>query len=463
MKKKICTVALMALLCSPSFTMAVEGDVVATPAPVVEVTTIDIVEPAPENGAMISLDELESTLSQDKSRLELTGKFAWVGYELKTVSVSKDSPDWGKARAIAIQKAMVATENKVAQELGQKIASDKVSEYFSDADENIADFDLAAENKGSRWERVYDKVMTLTEGQIDTALTDLGIEVGDLQLVPLEQRKLKFKDAFTSTVTREALAELSGLLTFKTYEGFDESGEYQVAVLMVLSKKMKQLASDIARTRGELQANPKKVGSTQLTDLTTINAVELIPDFGVKRLYDPQGFPVLVSFGQWSLNTTTGDSKKLSRKRSHAYKQAEAQADQAIAEFINSRVNFSTASTTGEITNEESVVDSTNYKSLDSSFSITDVTEELSRKKSRVNVTGIRELRRWTSKHPDNDTATMVGVVRYWSPVNEKQMRAIKNWKPGKQATKPKAAKATPAKPEANIKASQERMSLDDF
>lgn len=463
MKKKICTVALVALVCgAPNLSMAVEGEVVM-PATVAEVSTVNIVEPVPESGAMLSLDELESTLSQDKSRLELTGKFAWVGYDIKTVSVTKSSPDWGKARAIAIQKAMVATENKIAQELGQKIASDKVSEYFSDANENIADFDLAAENKGSRWERVYDKVMTLTEGQIDSALTELGIEVGDLELVPLEQRKLKFKDAFTSTVTREALAELSGLLTFKTYEGFDESGEYQVAVLMVLSKKMKQLAYDIAHTRGELQAHPKKIGSTQLTDLTTINAVELIPDFGVKRLYDPQGYPVLVSFGQWSLNTTTGDSKKLSRKRAHAYKQAEAQADQAIAEFINSRVNFSTASTTGEMSSDESVVDSTNYKSLESSFSITDVTEELSRKKSRVNVTGMRELRRWSCKHPDNDTATMVGVIRYWSPVNEKQMRAIKNWKPGKPVTKPQTAKAAPAKPEANIKASQERMSLDDF
>ncbi|MGL1930977.1 MAG: hypothetical protein OCC45_04350 [Desulfotalea sp.] len=458
MNKKVSVIALASLLFFNLPCLA-QQETTTTAVTTSKEVAANAEEPNAETGVLVSLEELENLMNQDQTRLEKSGKFSWVGSAVQQVSVDKENQDWGKARVIAAQKAMIETENKFAKEFGQRISSEKVKEYYADANENIPDFDFAILGNDAQWGRIYEKVMTLTEGQLDQALDELGIDTADLAKVPKEQRHLKFRDSFVSTVTREAMAELSGMLTYKTYEGFDKNGQYQVAVLMILSPKMKQLAWDIGHKRGQLKPVAKKIGSQQIQQIVDAPAVSLIPDFGVKRMYDPEGYPVIVSFGQWSLNTTTGDAKKLARKQAHAKKQAEAQADQAIAEFINSRINYSDMSQTGEETTETGIVDSENFKRMENITEIIDITREKAKKKSRVNIIGIKELRRWSAKHPDNDKASLVGVIRYWSPVNEKEMRDIRKWKPGqKDASKTKVKIVKP-----NIKASQERMSMDDF
>ncbi|CAG35318.1 hypothetical protein DP0589 [Desulfotalea psychrophila LSv54] len=421
-----------------------------------------VVDEADAEAGQMSLEEFEKTLSLDKARLEDSGKFSWVGYAYQTVSVGKAHPNWGKSRVIAAQKAIMAAENNFAKEFGQKISSEKIAAYYNDGNEKIPDFDPTAEGESSQWKRIYHKLTTLAERKIDQSLADLGLDPKELELIPEEQRYLKFRDAFKSTINRSAIAELSGLLTFKTYEGFDNDGQYQVGVMMVLSPRMKQLAWDLARSKGNIAPVAGKAGSRQLNKIVTSENISLIPDFGVKRLYDRNGYPVLVSFGQWAISSTGGNGKKISRKRAHAYKQAEAQADQALAEFLNSRINYSDMNESGEESKSEGVVDEQNFKSNVDITSIIDITRENSVKKSKVNIVGIRELRRWSAVHPQNNSARIVGVIRYWSPVNEKQMRAIRKWKP----SRPIAEKRQPApvpRTTGGIQQSQERMSLDDF
>ncbi len=424
--------------------------------------TVQEQEGMSDSGVMLSVSELESQLAKDKASLELSNKFLWVGYASAIVNARKSEPSWGKSRAIAAQKAVIEAENKFAKEYGQKIASEKVRSYYSDDSGVIPDYDFGAASQGDdQYRRILDKLLTLSETKIDNALVELGINPEELKRTPPEQRHLLFKDSFQSSIKREAIANLSGLLTFKTYEGFGDDGEYRVAVVLVLSEKMKQLAYEMSKTKGTLAPEERRIGSTQLQSLIDAPAASLIPDFGVKRMYDAEGYPVLISFGQWALSKNTANSIKLARKREAAYKQAEAIADQGLAEFVNSHINYSSLNSMGEIASTEAVVDPDDFKREEDISQLADSIREKAVKKSRINMVGIRELRRWSAIHPDNNDSEIFGVLRYWSPKNAANMNAIRNWKP----SKPNAKQIVPAtqSPAAGIKGSQERMTLDDF
>ncbi|MCP3890343.1 MAG: hypothetical protein GY702_15955 [Desulfobulbaceae bacterium] len=415
-----------------------------------------------DSGVLISIAELENVLAQDKANLELSGKFLWVGYATAAVNARKSDPSWGKSRIIAAQKAVIEAENKFAKEYGQKIASDKIREYYSDESGVIPDYDFGNKSQNeNQYLRIINKLLTLNEVKLDNALAELGISPEELQQSPPKQRHLLFADRFESSVKREAIANLSGLLTFKTYEGFGDKGEYHIAALLVLSDKMKQLAYQMAKTNSTMVPDPLRVGSKQMEGLVAAPAVSLIPDFGVKRLYDVEGYPVLVSFGQWSSMVGSSDSKKMARKREAAYKQAEALADQGLAEFVNGHINYSSLNTIGETERTDAVVDVDNFKSSEDIAQLTDSIREKAVKKSRVRMVGVRELRRWSGVHPDNTATEVFGVIRYWSPVNAENMNKVRNWKPKKTRIKQAASSAQKSNP--SIKGSQERMSINDF
>lgn len=416
--------------------------------------------------ATITSNQLTSEVEGLVAQLNAANRGSWFGYSIVTVEGSHSHPDWGKQRVLAFQRAMADIENNYIQFSGQQIASERLTEYFSDNAFEAEEFDWSASGNDAAWRRMFNKAVALTEAQLDNLLRESGVSPQDFDQMTAEQKQIEFRDSIQREVSRESFGNLAGMITVRTYEGFDEDGNYKVAVVSGVSENMKQLAYQIQHSRGDIA--PSSDRRDTLTPILSRTAEQMVMDYGIRRLYDENGYPVLVSFGQWAVSYQGEDSRRVDRHRDAAYRQAEIQADAALAEFIRSRATYADSSEIASVYEESTTVDENNQFSAQAGSSITDIIRESSSRNTNINVTGIANLRRWHTQHPQNPDQLIVGVVRYWSPVNETNAREIQGWTPDR--TNP-AASSAPAAPEedktppptSTIEGSDILMDIDDF
>lgn len=350
----------------------------------------------------------------------------YIDYAIAEVDIGPEHPEWAKHRAVAYEKAFVDAQNKFIVSQGVEIASDTVKSLFADGSQEIPPYTKKDLTEGDKFRQLLTKVLAVSEGMLDNKLEEMGIDPKEFESLPPKQRVTKLRDTIEKNAVKKAVGSLVGLFPYRTFEGKTADGQHAIGVVVIYSPKIKQFAYDVLHARGNIEPVPGKGGKTLFDQ---INKERIYADFGIRRIYDENGYPVLVSFGQWSASSRSQDPRIRRKFERIAEKQARSLADGAIASFLGSMVNFENASTIGSSIEQHFDVDHTAFIDEVLVRQITDTIREKSRSRAKIYITGLQDLYRWSMKHPDYGHA-LVGVVRVWSPASEKRARTLKNWKP---------------------------------
>ena len=386
----------------------------------------------------------------------------WIGSATAEVSVGPENPNWAKYRVMAYEKALIDIENQYLTTQNQTIKAEKIKGFFKNASDVVPDFEPKDMGDPNKVRVLLDKLLAVSEGKLDKTLDELGIDKEQFNRTPRPQRHTLLSEHLSKSTVVESIGSLAGLIPIQTFEGFNPQKEHVLGVVCVVTPKIKQFAYDILHNRGQLKPYKKK--GKNLYELFSKDDNLLIDQFGIRKMKDKDGYPVLISFGQWANSKKTGDKRTIRRYRKAAKKQAASSAKNQIALFLAGNSMFQSNTDIGEQFEESYKVHSDNYKEQNIINSIMDGIREKSKSKAKITMSGLVQLYSWTAKHPQYGHE-IVGVVMKWSPRDEKQARGLREWKPERNKTigiKSSSPKKR-LKGHSGTKTGKEYMGLDDL
>jgi hypothetical protein len=232
---------------------------------------------------------------------------------------------------------------------------------------------------------------------------------------------------------------------------------------MVVSPKLRQFANDIRTKRGELSAVPGKGKKTIAEQVIPEEDTLLLQDFGVRRIFDKDGYPTLVAFGQWGNSYNAGNDTLYAKYQEVALKQAKNQAQNALAFYLNGQTHWVDKAKVGNQISNYTLTHHDNFKEEKFETTLTDIINETQESRAKVNVSGIYTVHEWIADHPVSGHE-VVGVILAWSPTSEKSARALKEWKPATNNTTEANTKTDHNKvKEVSVKSSRTMMDVEDF
>ena len=323
---------------------------------------------------------------------------------------------------MAYDDALLQAEADYVVQQNLRITDDTVSQMYHAANQEPPPYTSGRE-PGKQAELVR-KIVALAGGKLDGELRNLGINPKDYDEAPQPQRYAQMQNALKRTTVRTASGELTGLTPVQTFEGNDGRGNYSIGVVAVVSPAMKELARQVTTAHGNIQADPSRA-----YDLTKLYAHrrDLVRDFGVRRMYDDAGLPVLISFAQWRSDYAGNDPAVASEYKRIAIEQATGTADAQIAQFLKGSVVFKSKSETGRELDKEAERLPDGYVQDDAATkTVTAALLKTIQSHADINVTGIQTLYTWSQKHPDTGKP-IVGVIRIWSAAGEKAVRSLRD------------------------------------
>jgi hypothetical protein len=429
-----------------------------------DVAVSEASEPEVVDASLMVEDMIDEYLNHGKGkaiRNKVQRDGGWIGYSYAAVNTTPENPNWAKFRVLAYDKALVNVENEYLQMQNQNIKAAKIRQIYQNANAEVPDFKPEEMSDSSKVNRLLNKLFAVTEGKLDKALDELGVDKEQFAEAPEKQRHVMFGESLTKATIVESIGSLSGMIPIQTFEGFNERKEHVIGVVCIVTPKLKQFAYDVLHSRGYIEPTGK-VGEDLYEKFSSEKSL-LVDQFGVRKMIDKEGSPVLISFGQWANNHKTSNATLKTKYREVAKKQAAAQAKNQIAIFLAGKSMYQSESQVGELFEDAYNVSEDNYKEEDLTNTILDGLNETSQTKANVNMTGLVPLYTWTLKHPQYGHE-IVGAIYKWSPKDEMAARKLKNWKPNSNpkphvAPKPKEE----IKGENGSKQGQDYMDLDDF
>ncbi|MCO4758003.1 MAG: hypothetical protein KC477_08260 [Oceanospirillaceae bacterium] len=383
---------------------------------------------------------------------------------IATVMVKPEHRDWGNFRVMAYKEALLKAQAKYVESLGVSIKSEAVQKLFDDQSQ-MPEFTAEELRSSSKMMEILNKAVAYAGGVLDQKLEELGIDPSEFNAAPPEKRALLFERSVSERTIAKARQSIAGVIPVKTFEAYDDQGNHVVAVAIVASSRFRQFVDDIINSKGDITANAKKASALSISEQLRSNKSALLDEFGIRRLYDEQGYPVLVSFGQSSNPYRGSDYQTLADNRELSYAAAKGQSYANLAYLFKSNASSTNItsqkakrSTVGIASKDGDGVTTTEEGSVNF---IRAIDREITAKGNVNNLTGTKELFRWTAKHPVHGHE-INGVVYIWHPKLEQTARSLKNFTPERTT----AVKQTPKQPTsvtAGTSSSPDRMSADDF
>ena len=349
---------------------------------------------------------------------------------------------WGKARSLAYTQAFLdAMEDYVAR-IRTETAESLVRDYFEqDLDESELDY-RAADTSEDVLARLFEKTAVLKERRLDEALIESGMSAEDVERLTPPQKRTGFSDRIVRQSTKKAVGSAAGLVPVKTFEAYDDEGGSAIGVVAVHSHDMQRIADRIAA--GKAISPKHDRARTPIADrIGALSNAALAFEFGPRVWWDEQGYPTIVSFGQWAWSPAGLDKRKRARRRDFAMRQAEIIAKSDLTKFVHAATGFTNESEIGSEIEEVFVAWDGTVEEIDGEV----LTDKLWRKattQSEVELTGLTVLREWRGPHPEVDGHELVGVIVSWSPAQEDQIRAELGKKPKHQSAVEKKAGSAP-------------------
>jgi hypothetical protein len=405
------------LASSPLLAQALAAVDPATKGDAVDAAANTALEPPPDPTMMVE-DQISEFI--DKSGFgarERRGEL-FILKGTAPVIVPSTNPDWVKARSLAYAAALLnAQASHVGGYMAQIISDTKLELAKARDDEVPAYVDSKAPGVVAEMSR---KAVGVVTSAFDGKLRENGIDPAAYERAPEAQRKTLLKNGITKHAFEKAYGDVTGLLPVQTFEGQGAAHDFVVGVVAVVSTSMKDFATQVLTARGEFQPNLDKA-----QDLTKLYASkeQLLSDFGVRRLYDEQGLPVIVSFAQSGSSYRGTNAAVAASYREVARGQATVLADTQIAEFLKANVEIDqTPDTAAEL--ERVAVSLPDSATVEETTKVADEFMKVVIRKSKVTLTGLQTLHEWTGKHPASETP-VIGVIRMWSASGERRMHEL--------------------------------------
>ena len=370
------------------------------------------------------------------------------------VSVSADSPQWSKARQVAFEKALLKIRADFVFDAFGRTVNEAEQSISSDDSSDNREFkeDLAGVGK---IEAIWKKLVAGTDAKLNEWLQGHGIDPGEYDSVPPAQRKDLFVNKYVSKTISKAMGDSSGLIPVQTFEGTDDSGTTMIGVVALYSPKLKQLASDIANKRSPILQGKK---GKPLSNYIELSPEVLAAQFGIRVVFDEQGSPMVLSYGQWGYSYTGNNKKTQIRHRQTATETANTKALEGLVNFINSQLSFSDTRTTGEAV--ESYLQKTGDDIIEKDIStLIDKTMKSIKSKSSARMGGTRIVKQW--KHKDVSGQEIIGSIRMWSLAGVEAANNIRDFKP-QTSTKPKAVEKKDVKHVSGVRVGAPVTSYDE-
>jgi len=428
---------------------------------------------APIPGIQDAYDHVSSMANSYKNKLEKaltkSGKkhIVTVGLSIQQVEETTASQDWGASRAVAYSKAMSEIRSDYVASINATIKTETLNSLFNTDDSpELTPEDL---NKSANaFESMLDKAVALTNGKLDGALNELGIDAAQYDAAPIEKRKLMMRHLIATKTKVSAYGDLSGMTVKRTFEATDVKGDTVVAVLTLVSPKMRDRVQSLLNSHGDITPDPKKIAKgIDINSWVIENEDKLIFEQGVKLMYDTNGMPMLVSFGQFPIKGY-GTAKQLRNKAKFAKPHASNQAFANFAELYNMNGKYKSATSSGVITSKSESVKS----NLDGSIerdeqalekTINEINQVMKTSANLNNAAGIKTIHTWMMMHPSNPQQMIVGEVKVWSPESDKAAREIRAGKVPTKAVTEAASEAKALESNAGSFESTLELDMDDF
>lgn len=429
----------------------VEQDITASAQP-------EVIDPGMVIDDMIA--EYKRSEGQGFVRKARSGKL-YFGVGQASVMLRPESRDWGNARVMAYKEALLNAKADYLTHLGTSVVASSATRLFDDASQ-MPQFTPAELTSRNKLEEVLNKAVAVAGGMLDEKLVELGIDPEEFRSAPSEKRAVLFERSVSDSVTQRARHELTGVIPVKSFEASDADGNHVVAVAIVASPKMRSFIDDVIASKGDIAANPDKASATPLDQLFADKAA-LMNEFGIRRMYDDQGYPVLVSFGQSGNPYRGSDYQQLYDNRKVSFAAARADAFGNFATLFKSTGTFDETKSDVMRNQRVGVVRAEGRdisESEESSREFIRALEQEMEATGRVkDLAGTSELMRWTVKHPTYGHE-INGVIYVWHPVSEQNARQLRDHRP--QAKQQPQARQ-PVNGQSGGSQSMKLMSADDF
>lgn len=332
----------------------------------------------------------------------------YIGWGEAAIQTDPADPAYGRARNAAYSMASTNAMAEFARTMSVDIGVETVNQSFSD--ESGAGR-IEARTTDSLLKALDDRMSTLSVAALDRALEELGADPGQLPDYSLEEKHLLAENLLSRTIVTETAARIRGVRTLATFED-----EGNVGVLIIHHARLERLAD---RILSGAAASPKGGDASGIrAKVDALSDTDLVFQQGVRILTDSEGMPVVLSFGQSSPAVTNADSDRRIRLAiSRSRQVAEAQADGAIAEFLNSTV-FA-ASEVNTLASEYQYVERAGRSLVrDEGAEFFEDINNMIRQTARAEISGVTTIRRWQENHPDTGHL-YVGLVRMWTPAQD--------------------------------------------
>lgn len=371
-----------------------------------------------------------------------------VVQSVSLVALNADDKRWPKARSLAFQNAFVQAMGEYIASVRQRTTVSLVRDYFAeDVPENELEYQ-EGEPPDSFVKRIVLKSAVLAEQELDQKLAESGMSVDEIQrLTTPVQKRTMLAERISRTTLNTAIGSAAGLVPVKTFEAVDGEGNTAIGVVAVYSQRMRHIANRISR--GEvILPDPSRARASIASQIDTYSGEELPNEFGVRVMWDDQGYPAIVSFGQWGWSPANLSKRKRAQQRRFAMKQAENDALSNLTVFIRACTRFAEESNVGADLEEAFNLPRGAVPEEIASAEIADKLVETARVKAEVALTGYTLERPWSAPHPLLDQHEIVGAIAFWSPAREDAIRktigqAAKHAPPEQVSRKPEKKQAT--------------------
>ena len=338
---------------------------------------------------------------------------------LAEIGVHVDHGDWGKARSLAYTRAYLDAMGAFVRLTNEEITTETVRDLLQD--ETSIAFE-ADEDAATYLERIEEKVALLAEMKLDQELKEAGMSDEEIAGLSVREKIPRYRDSLAREVTSLAFGRASGLVPIKTFEAVDCDGNSSVGVVAVFSTRMRELAQRI-QDGDAIRPDPDRGGVSLRDRIGELSDEDLVEQFGVRRWWDEDGYPVIVAFGQWGWSSKALTAAQRDRRYRFARNQAALQARSYLAEFVTVNAQFTSSSFVGAAIEEAVEVDADRFHEYVAGTNIADRLVEEARTKSTVQLTGLDILRTWSARHPVAEHQELTGAVAYWSPAREDAVR----------------------------------------
>lgn len=376
-----------------------------------------------------------------------------------TVMQTGEGSDWVDYRNRAFRQAYIEALAKYLEYRGIDNTATLVRTKFDD--KSIPRFRPEELRNVTKMDEVLDKIVALADGKINQQLDELGIDPSEYKALPKQKRKDLLRSCIAETGVTKATDELTGVMPVQTFEASNENGQHVVAVAIVASPKMRQFVDEVKTQRGNIAPNSKKAGGKMLYEVFSNDDQALISAFGIRRMYDKDGYPVLVSFGQ-SGNTYTGpDYEERLDERETSYEYAKQQAMANFSFLLDSVGSLKIKSEESACKVKNIIVDENGREDRNTSKKIAKkLLKTINMRGKMRSQAGISELYRWTTKDPLY-SKEVNGVILTWSPRAERTAYNLKDYK--NHANRSSSGTDTQFKGKRGIVIGKEMMDADDF